>query len=363
MRNAYFGLPVIALALTLGGCEFSPKVTSQNGYRGTGINEITTKATLAKQYKANFIPPAPYELGDITGERANKTYENVQVLGDLSTEEFNRLMASITEWVAPPEQGCNYCHNPANMASDEVYQKGVARRMIQMTRNINVNWKSHVQNTGVTCWTCHRGQGVPQYKWAALPPDPKSIRGNKYGGQNGPNAAVSYASLPSDIYTPYLLNAENIRIASTQSYGKGIATPIQSAEKTYGLMMRFSSALNVNCTYCHNSNNFADWSNSSPQRALAWYAIRMTREMNRDYIQPLAPVFPASGKGPMGDPWKVNCMTCHQGVNKPMGGVSMLGDHPALKGPRPPVGAAPAAPASAKTPVAAIRVTKPSAGG
>ena len=39
-------------------------------------------------------------------------YQNVQVLGDLSTDQFNHLMASITQWVAPPAQGCNYCHNP-----------------------------------------------------------------------------------------------------------------------------------------------------------------------------------------------------------------------------------------------------------
>ena len=33
------------------------------------------------------------------------------------------------------------------------------------------------------------------------------------------------------------------------------------------------------------------------------------------------------------DPYKVNCMTCHQGVSKPLGGVSMLDQAPALRGP------------------------------
>jgi mono/diheme cytochrome c family protein len=32
----------------------------------------------------------------------------------------------------------------------------------------------------------------------------------------------------------------------------------------------------------------------------------------------------------MGDVLKVNCATCHQGVNKPLGGYSMLKDNPAL---------------------------------
>ena len=40
----------------------------------------------------------------------------------------------ITRWDADGGKGCNYCHNPANLASDEKYTKVVARRMIQMTR-------------------------------------------------------------------------------------------------------------------------------------------------------------------------------------------------------------------------------------
>jgi photosynthetic reaction center cytochrome c subunit len=63
----------------------------------------------------------------------------------------------------------------------------------------------------------------------------------------------------------------------------------------------------------------------------------MVRQSNADYIQPLATVFPAKGwngvarLGPLGDPAKVNCQTCHQGYSKPLGGVSMLGDNPALR--------------------------------
>ena len=31
-----------------------------------------------------------------------------------------------------------------------------------MTRHINADWKQHVAETGVTCYTCHRGKPVPQ---------------------------------------------------------------------------------------------------------------------------------------------------------------------------------------------------------
>jgi photosynthetic reaction center cytochrome c subunit len=61
----------------------------------------------------------------------------------------------------------------------------------------------------------------------------------------------------------------------------------------------------------------------------------MSRAINVDYIEPLAPVFPANRLGPLGDPLKVACATCHQGQRRPLGGVSMLADHQALAGPRP----------------------------
>jgi outer membrane protein OmpA-like peptidoglycan-associated protein len=227
------------------------------------------------------------------------------------------------------------------MASDEKYTKVVARRMIQMTQNINANYTSHVQGTGVTCWTCHRGNAVPAYKWAAAMADPDKLWGNKRG-QNTPTQATAYASLPYDSFSSYLKDdgVNNIRIASA----KALPSPdhvvsTKQAEKTYGLMMHMSQGLGVNCTYCHNSASFRAWNMSSPQRALAWYGLRMVAKTNAEYMTPLASVFPAVSpvmkvdvhrKGPMGDVYKVNCLTCHQGLNKPMNGVSMRADAPTL---------------------------------
>jgi photosynthetic reaction center cytochrome c subunit len=333
MRLAIPSLALIGAALALSGCEFSPKVVTQSGYRGTAMAQIQTTAAIQKVAVANYIPPPPYKLESRDGPLATTQYENVQVLTDISADEFNHLMASITTWIAQPEQGCNYCHNPENMASDEVYQKVVARRMIQMTRNINSNWSSHVKQTGVTCWTCHRGKGVPTYNWSMQPPEPTKLMGNRRG-QNQPNAAAGYTSLPVDIFTPYLLEAKSIRVGAQGAYDKGAFVPIQQAEATTGLMMHTSKSLGVNCTYCHNTNNFASWKYSTPARVTAWYGYRMVRNMNKEYMAGLASVFPAHRKGPMGDTLKANCATCHQGVNKPMGGVSMIADYPSLKGSR-----------------------------
>ena len=95
-------------------------------------------------------------------------------------------------------------------------------------------------------------------------------------------------------------------------------------------MMHMSDGLGVNCTYCHNTQNFAKWEGAPPQRVTAWHGIRMAREINTTYIEPLAPVFPAARLGATGDVAKVNCATCHQGAYKPLYGASMLRDYPQL---------------------------------
>ena len=95
-------------------------------------------------------------------------------------------------------------------------------------------------------------------------------------------------------------------------------------------MMHMSQSLGVNCTFCHNSRQFADWSESRPQRVTAWHGIKMVSDVNATYLDSLKGVFPANRLGPLGDVAKVGCATCHQGVNKPLYGVSMAKDYPEL---------------------------------
>ncbi|MFB0613040.1 photosynthetic reaction center cytochrome PufC [Aurantiacibacter poecillastricola] len=321
---------LLAGSLTLAGCELAPKVSQQNGYRGTGMDQIR----IAESEIRDDVPPPPYELPPPGGQTAGEFYENVQVLGNVSVDEFNYLMAALTEWVAP-EEGCNYCHNPANMASDEVYTKTVARSMIQMTQAANANWTDHVGNTGVTCWTCHRGNNIPEAHWS-LPADvaSRSIIGNR-SGQNEPTSNTAWSSLPQGAVARYLLGEvepEDIRVASRTMHPTPANTrTTMGTEPTYALMMHMSDSLGVNCTYCHNSQSFSDWNISTPPRQTAWHGIRMVRNLNGGYITPLQPIFPENRLGPAGDPFKVNCTTCHQGQNLPLGGVPMVQDYPSLQ--------------------------------
>lgn len=345
---------VIIGGLGLSACELGPKETQQVGYRGTGMVQVTDPQTVAASTGGPAIPAPPYATPDDSGPRARDVYQNVPVLGGVSAERFNHLMAALNTWIVPanlpPEQGgCNYCHNPANLASDEKYTKVVARRMLQMTQSINANWSSHVGATGVTCWTCHRGNAVPQYNFVNDGPDSRSIVGRHPNGQNQPNPTAAYASLPGGLGN-YLAMTGDARVSGNAAIRYRLpreGASLKATESTYATMMHMSQALGVNCTFCHNTQAFRAWDQSRPQRATAWYGIRMARDINNNYITPLTSVFPANRLGPHGDPYKANCQTCHQGQNKPMGGVSMLQDYPVLRGPAPAAASAPPVPAPA----------------
>jgi photosynthetic reaction center cytochrome c subunit len=278
----------------------------------------------------NNVVPAAQPAASPDGPKASQVFQNVKVLGDLSVGEFTRLMVSMTAWVAP-QQGCSYCHAGDNMADDSKYTKIVARRMVEMTQHINADWKPHVANTGVTCYTCHRGEPVPKEVWfkANAQPQGSNFIGDK-AGQNSPADSVNLSSLPNDPYTPFLLGKADIRVNGPTALPSGNRHSTKQAEFTYGLMTHMSTSLGVNCTYCHNSRSFQTWEGGPPQRTTAWHGIQMARDLNLAYLEPLTASFPANRKGELGDVAKVNCATCHQGAYKPLNGAAMLKDHPEL---------------------------------
>ena len=310
-----------------------PIDSAQSGFRGTGMAEVANPRTEAKLAELNQVWES-FGRVEPGGPPASLAYENVQVLGALSQDQFDHLMLSITNWVSP-EEGCAYCHNEENLADDSVYTKIVARRMIQMTQTINAEWGEHVGGVGVNCFTCHRGLHVPQYIWVDEDHQGQATGGfaAKRNNQNLATPVAGFSSLPYDALERLLTRDDaEIRIAALNAlpFTDEEGASIQDTEVTYSLMMNMSQGLGVNCTYCHNSRAFGDWEQSNPTRTTAWHGIEMLQNINAEYLIPLQSALPENRLGPKGDAPKAMCATCHQGLPRPLYGANALEDHPEL---------------------------------
>lgn len=304
--------------VALGACKNYPEVLkpgpkdiAQHGFRGVAMETNYDPDDVAKTAAYNQAPkPLPPAPPGPPGQ-----YKNVQVLTNISAAEFGRTMTAMSSWVAGGAGNCAYCHNTANFATDSypdgrlIYTKLVSRMMLRMTRRVNSDYTNHVGGTGVTCYTCHRGQPLPNGLWF-------------YSDEN-------------QILRHYL-DRDDIRVQShTVEPLPGEAanrTAIRQTYNTYALMITQSKALGVNCTYCHNSRNFASWEQSTPKRVVALYGTTMVRDLNTNYLNPLQPVYPRSRLGEHGDAPKLQCVTCHNGIYKPLYGAKMVKDYPALWG-------------------------------
>ena len=330
---------VAAMAVSFG----NPLQTEsqQTGPRGTGMSvpEFVSDLTTPDPTIADYYTEEPYapEAGE---PLAKDVYENVQVLGEVTEANFNRLMNAMTLWVAP-EEGCAYCHAGAeegNYAGDELYTKVVSRRMIQMTQNINENWDGHVNanaEVGVNCYTCHRGENVPSEIWFRIAPVNEAASGWA-SVQNRATSISQSTSLPSDALEKYLLDYETIAVHDLDSRVEGSPADEgfptwQNAERTFSLMNYFSNSLGANCVFCHNSRAFYDPSQVTPQWGTASLGIAMVQELNNDYLVPLKDTYPANRLGPVhADAPKAACKTCHKGYQKPMQGTNAIADWPEL---------------------------------
>lgn len=290
------------LALAIVGCgDFPPIEESQTGFRGTAMMMVEDAGELEETVDsvAAAIPelPPPPEAGE---PAPPGTWQNVQVLNDVSEEEFFWLMNAMTQWVSP-EQGCAYCHvrteqGNLNLVSDDIYTKVVSRRMIQMTRYINDEWPSHVQEDGINCYSCHRGNPVPPV-------------GNWY-------------FTDADQIERYYLDRPDARVQDMAALATETdnRSSVKQTEWTYALMIQMSGAVGANCTYCHQSSRFGDWEESTAARVTALRGARMTRELNMDWLVPLQDEWPPVRLGPKGDGPKLQCASCHQGAYLPLYG-------------------------------------------
>ncbi len=92
---------------------------------------------------------------------AKEKFKNIKVLKNLPADD---LIPVMRKWNAALGVKCDFCHviNPDHTGfdKDDKPQKGAARKMVQMTMDINKRHK--VVEKKVTCNTCHKGHAEPE---------------------------------------------------------------------------------------------------------------------------------------------------------------------------------------------------------
>ncbi|WMS41907.1 photosynthetic reaction center cytochrome PufC [Acuticoccus sp. MNP-M23] len=298
------------------------------GNRALAMDTFTSARTRSNPVnKPSPVLPAVAASGTTAGE----AYQNVQVLGDLDKAEFDRTMQAITAWVSPDE-GCSHCHAGDDYAAEGPYTKDVARAMLKMVRGVNAGG-THVAPSGVTCYTCHRGETVPANSWTNQPehdPGPDWLGPPQPWQDQATTIRKFFPNAPFEWYI-----GGDKKIAGLQA-----RTPLAGDEKmvfedgdhTYILMMQWSDALGVNCTYCHNSRAFFDWTQGTPKHAEGYTGRVLTHGLITNVFDPLAKLLPKERLGPLGDAFKPDCKTCHTGLPKPVGGQKLAAQYPGLVG-------------------------------
>jgi photosynthetic reaction center cytochrome c subunit len=324
------GAVVVAALLVTWGQPFATD-SMQTGPRGTGMSvpEFKSEVTTPDPTIAGYVTSVPVvpQSGD---QRAGDAYDTAEpLLADLTVANYDRLVAAMRSWTGIPTL----------FDGEETYQTVVARRMIQMTQNINENWNGHVNanaQVGVTCYTCHRGEPVPSEIWFRIAPVTVSTAGWS-ANQNRATSISQSTSLPSDALETYLLEAGSIQVHDLESRvsggpaGDDPLPSIQDTERTYALMNYISNSLGVNCTFCHNTRAFYDAGQVTPQWGTELLGISMVQELNNDYLVPLGDTYPPDRLGPVhADAPKAACKTCHKGYQQPMQGLNVIANWPEL---------------------------------
>jgi hypothetical protein len=102
---------------------------------------------------ASQSDPDWLELAAWVHQKPPMEYTNLKVL-----KSGDELMDIMRTFNLSLRSDCAFCHTAPDFASDRRPMKAMARRMIQLTEELNTN----LGKGNVTCYTCHRGDQVPK---------------------------------------------------------------------------------------------------------------------------------------------------------------------------------------------------------
>jgi hypothetical protein len=198
---------------------------------------------------------------------ASQTPRNLQILAGVDADQLQLIMEA-TRLSLGVE--CAFCHDPSSFASDLQEEKRTARRMMEMVGELSQTTFELLESP--SCWTCHRGNTLPQSIVPETEPAP-FIPTGVFRGSTGP-AGTAY---------------ENLSIFADIA-----------AEELEARMVVFARSLGVGCEFCHNT---ADWaSDENIRKPLTRIMVQMQRDLNSRFFD---------GRD------AISCWTCHRGAITP----------------------------------------------
>jgi hypothetical protein len=202
------------------------------------------------------------QQGPILGESG---YQNVQILMDAPPEQLQQIMQAMSASLGVE---CEYCHDPADRASDANPLKGVAREMIRMVVGASESYFEVLE--APSCWTCHRGSPTPETEPAIGPlPVIPAVGGAPFSSEN---------RLSGEVY------------GDVRNYRDVPANGLRQ------IMEAYSRDLGVGCDYCHVQGEWAD--DAKLMKLLSRRMFEIQEGLESQYL------------GTVG---ALSCWTCHRG--------------------------------------------------
>jgi hypothetical protein len=198
-------------------------------------------------------------------QRAEEVYKSIQIFKGLPASVVMGAMEKISGFLGVD---CDHCHVMGEFDKEDKKQKEETRLMFRMVRTIG----RELNSNRVTCYTCHRGHARPEPVPSEL--QASSEEAMKKAGEKRRPAEEAFKNIQSL---------------------KGV-----SAGELGVIMSSFTSALGVDCAFCHELSGFDK--DTKPQKIIARKMLDMTGVVAREHF---------GGRSP------VNCYTCHRGQTQP----------------------------------------------
>jgi photosynthetic reaction center cytochrome c subunit len=127
---------------------------------------LSTADSLAAE-RQKYISTILESLKGRENTACDSVFSNVQTFRDRQRVVVRHFLGIMDYWGRTLNVNCNYCHNTADWASDELRTKGIARQMFNMRVVINNDILAKIADlrskpARVNCGTCHKGSPFPK---------------------------------------------------------------------------------------------------------------------------------------------------------------------------------------------------------